>query len=364
MEFVLVALLVANLALLFMMFMRQDQVRKETSEHLEKLRDVTQKQLDDLRDGNQKQLDTMRDNNRESLDKMRETVDEKLQASVEKRFNESFKAISGQLEQVHKGLGEMQTLAVGVGNLKKVMEGVKTRGIYGEVQLGAILKDILTKEQYAENIATVPGSRDSVEFAIKMPGRGDDTTVWLPIDSKFPIENYSRLIEAYEKGDKAAIDAASKALSADVKTQAKKISDKYIQPPHTTDFGIMFVPTESLYAEVLRVPGLFDEIRQKHRVTIVSPSTLTALLNSLLFGFRTLAIEQRSSEVWELLGAVKTQFGKFGDLLAATKRKLEETANKIGDAETTSRQIEKKLRSVETLPAAESQKLIGDIANE
>ena len=346
-------LLAVNLVLVFVVFTRQDQVRKETADNLEKLREITQKQLDDLREGN-----------RDQLDKMRETVDEKLQASVEKRFNESFKAISGQLEQVHRGLGEMQTLAVGVGNLKKVMEGVKTRGIYGEVQLGAILKDILTKEQYAENIATVPKSRDTVEFAIRMPGRDDDAEVWLPIDSKFPIENYSRLIEAYDKGDKAAIDAVGKALAVDVKTQAKKIGEKYIQPPHTTDFGIMFVPTESLYAEILRIPGLFDEVRQKYRVTIVSPSTLTALLNSLLLGFRTLAIEQRSSEVWELLGAVKTQFGKFGDLLAATKRKLEETANKIGDAETTSRQIERRLRSVETLPVAESKKLIGEIESE
>jgi len=350
MEIVLVALVVANLVLIFMVFMNQDKVRKETSENLEKLREVTQRQLDDLREGN-----------RDQLEKMRETVDEKLQASVEKRFNESFKAISGQLEQVHKGLGEMQTLAVGVGNLKKVMEGVKTRGVYGEVQLDAILKDILTKDQYEENVVTVPNSRDSVEFAVKMPGRQDDANVWLPIDSKFPIENYSRLIEAYENGNKAAIEVASKALAADVKTQAKKIADKYIQPPYTTDFGIMFVPTESLYAEILRIPNLFDEIRQKHRVTIVSPSTLTAFLNSLLLGFRTLAIEQRSSEVWELLGAVKTQFGKFGDLLAATKKKLEETANKIGDAETTSRVIERKLRSVETLPAKESQKMIGKI---
>ncbi|MCL2371508.1 DNA recombination protein RmuC [Candidatus Saccharibacteria bacterium] len=361
MEIALVALVVANLALLFVVFTRQDQVRKETSEHLEKLRENTQKQLDDLRDGNQRQLDTLRENNRDSLEKMRETVDEKLQASVEKRFNESFKSIAGQLEQVHKGLGEMQTLAVGVGNLKKVMEGVKTRGVYGEVQLDAILKDILTKEQYEENVTTIPGTRDSVEFAVRMPGREDDANVWLPIDSKFPIENYSRLIEAYENGNKTAIEVAQKALGADVKAQAKKISEKYVQPPHTTDFGIMFVPTESLYAEILRIPGLFDEVRQKHRVTIVSPSTLTAFLNSLLLGFRTLAIEQRSSEVWELLGAVKTQFGKFGDLLAATKKKLEETANKIGAAETTSRTIERRLRDVETLPVKKSQNLIGEI---
>jgi DNA recombination protein RmuC len=332
---------------------RQDDVRKETGENLGRIRDTVETRVISLQK-----------DNAEKLDKMRETVDEKLQASVEKRFNESFKVISGQLERVYAGLGEMKNLATGVGDLKKVMEGVKTRGIYGEVQLGALLADMLTKDQYEENIVTKKGTADRVEFAIKMPGKDADSAVYLPIDSKFPVENYSRLVAAYESGDKAGIDAAMKALSADVKSQAKKISDKYLDPPATTDFGVMFVPTESLYAEIMRGAGLFEEVRQKYRVTIVSPSTLTALLNSLLLGFRTLAIEKRSSEVWELLGAVKAQFGKFGDLLAGVKKKLEETTNKIGQAETTSRVIERKLKDVESLPVGESKGLIGEIEAE
>jgi DNA recombination protein RmuC len=329
---------------------RQDDVRKETGGNLDRIRETVEVKISSLQN-----------DNADKLEKMRATVDEKLQATVEKRFNESFKVISGQLEQVYKGLGEMQTLATGVGDLKKVMEGVKTRGIYGEVQLGALLEDILTAEQYEENIITKKGTADRVEFAIKMPGKDGLSVVYLPIDSKFPVENYSRLIEAYEKGDRALIETTGKALGADVKAQAKKIFDKYIDPPATTDFGVMFVPTESLYAEILRLPGLFEEVRRKFRVTIVSPSTLTALLNSLMMGFRTLAIEKRSSEVWEVLGAVKTQFGKFGDLLAKTKEKLEQTAKTIGDAEVKSRGIERKLRSVEELPSSESMKLIGEI---
>jgi len=332
---------------------RQDDVRKETGGNLDRIRETVEVKISSLQN-----------DNADKLEKMRATVDEKLQATVEKRFNESFKVISGQLEQVYKGLGEMQTLATGVGDLKKVMEGVKTRGIYGEVQLGALLEDILTAEQYEENIITKKGTADRVEFAIRMPGKDGASVVYLPVDSKFPVENYSRLIEAYEKGDRASVEAAGKALSADVKAQAKKILDKYIDPPATTDFGVMFVPTESLYAEILRLPGLFEEVRRKFRVTIVSPSTLTALLNSLLMGFRTLAIEKRSSEVWEVLGAVKTQFGKFGDLLAKTKEKLEQTAKTIGDAEVKSRGIERKLRSVEELPSSESVRLIGDVGVE
>ena len=332
---------------------RQDDVRKETGGNLDRIRETVEVKISSLQN-----------DNADKLEKMRATVDEKLQATVEKRFNESFKVISGQLEQVYKGLGEMQTLATGVGDLKKVMEGVKTRGIYGEMQLGALLEDILTAEQYEENIITKKGTADRVEFAIRMPGKDGASVVYLPVDSKFPVENYSRLIEAYEKGDRASVEAAGKALSADVKAQAKKILDKYIDPPATTDFGVMFVPTESLYAEILRLPGLFEEVRRKFRVTIVSPSTLTALLNSLLMGFRTLAIEKRSSEVWEVLGAVKTQFGKFGDLLAKTKEKLEQTAKTIGDAEVKSRGIERKLRSVEELPSSESVRLIGDVGVE
>ena len=324
--------------------------RKEISENLERIQNSNAKSIEQLRTGNEKKLE-----------EMRETVDEKLKASVEKRFNESFKSISTQLTQVYQGLGEMKSLATGVGDLKKVMEGVKTRGIYGEVQLGAIIEDILNKSQYEENTITKKGSSDRVEFAIKMPGKDADSLVYLPIDSKFPVENYSRLIAAYDNGDKAEIDKYSKALATDVKEQAKKISSKYLDPPMTTDFGIMFVPTESLYAEILRIPGLSDEIRQKYHVSITSPSTLPVALNGLLMGFKTVAIEKRSAEVWQTLGAVKTQFGKFSDLLEGVQKKLQESANKIDSAKTTSRQIEKKLKDVEELPESESVKLIGEI---
>ena len=304
-------------------------------------------------------LERLQTGNEKKLEEMRETVDEKLKASVEKRFNESFKSISTQLTQVYQGLGEMKSMATEVGDLKKVMEGVKTRGIYGEVQLGAIIEDTLNKTQYEENIITKQGSNDRVEFAVKMPGK--DQTVYLPIDSKFPVENYSRLIAAYDAGKKADITTYQKALANDVKEQAKKISSKYIDPPKTTNFGIMFVPTESLYAEIIRIPGLSDEIRKKHDITIASPSTLPVMLSGLLMGFRTVAIEKRSAEVWQVLGAVKTQFGKFGDLLEGVQKKLQESANKIESAKTTSRQIEKKLGHVEELPESESIKLIGEV---
>ena len=335
--------------------------RKEVSEGLLASRKEISDNLHTIQKTVDARVKSLQDDNAKKLEEMRETVDEKLKASVEKRFNESFKTISGQLTKVYEGLGEMKTLANGVGDLKKVMEGVKTRGIYGEVQLGSIIKDMMNETQYEENVATKPRSNERVEFAIKMPGGEDEKPVFLPIDSKFPVENYSRLISAYENGDKDEIARMSKALSDDVKVQAKKISTKYVSPPHTTAFGIMFVPTESLYAEILRIPGLADEVRQKFNITIVSPSTLPVVLSGLLMGFRTMAIEKRSSEVWATLGAVKTQFSKFGDLLAATKKKMIETANKIESAETTSRQIERKLKNVEELPEGESAKMIGEI---
>lgn len=333
--------------------------RKEITENLERMRASNEKDLDKMRASNEKSLEQLRTNNEKKLEEMRETVDEKLKASVEKRFDESFKSISNQLTQVYQGLGEMKTLATGVGDLKKVMEGVKTRGIYGEVQLGAIIEDTLNKTQYEENIITKTGSNDRVEFAVKMPGK--EANVYLPIDSKFPVENYSRLVAAYDAGDKDSIVTYQKALSGDVKEQAKKISTKYIDPPKTTDFGIMFVPTESLYAEIIRIPGLSDEIRQKYNITIASPSTLPVMLSGLLMGFRTVAIEKRSAEVWQTLGAVKTQFGKFSDLLEGVQKKLQESANKIESAKTTSRQIERKLKNVEELPEADSVKMIGEI---
>ena len=324
--------------------------RKEIANNLQTIQKTVDSRVKDLQTDNAKKLE-----------EMRLTVDEKLQASVEKRFNESFKTISEQLTSVYKGLGEMKNLATGVGDLKKVMEGVKTRGIYGEVQLNSIISDILSPNQYQENINTKPGSADRVEFAVKMPGREEDHETYLPIDSKFPVENYSRLIAAYDQGNKADIITFQKALATDVKEQAKKISTKYIEPPFTTDFGMMFVPTESLYAEILRIPGLSDEIRQKYNISITSPSTLPVTLSGLLMGFRTVAIEKRSSEVWQVLGAIKTQFNKFGDLLEATKKKLQESANKIDAAATTSRQIERRLKEVESLPTADSIKLIGEI---
>ena len=324
--------------------------RKEIATNLQTIQKTVDSRVKDLQTDNAKKLE-----------EMRLTVDEKLQASVEKRFNESFKTISEQLTSVYKGLGEMKNLATGVGDLKKIMEGVKTRGIYGEVQLNGIISDILSPNQYQENINTKPGSADRVEFAVKMPGREEDHETYLPIDSKFPVENYSRLIAAYDQGNKADIIAYQKALATDVKEQAKKISTKYIEPPFTTDFGMMFVPTESLYAEILRIPGLSDEIRQKYNISITSPSTLPVTLSGLLMGFRTVAIEKRSSEVWQVLGAIKTQFNKFGDLLEATKKKLQESANKIDAAATTSRQIERRLKEVESLPTADSIKLIGEI---
>ena len=324
--------------------------RKEIATNLQTIQKTVDSRVKDLQTDNAKKLE-----------EMRLTVDEKLQASVEKRFNESFKTISEQLTSVYKGLGEMKNLATGVGDLKKVMEGVKTRGIYGEVQLNSIISDILSPNQYQENINTKPGSADRVEFAVKMPGREEDHETYLPIDSKFPVENYSRLIAAYDQGNKADIITFQKALATDVKEQAKKISTKYIEPPFTTDFGMMFVPTESLYAEILRIPGLSDEIRQKYNISITSPSTLPVTLSGLLMGFRTVAIEKRSSEVWQVLGAIKTQFNKFGDLLEATKKKLQESANKIDAAATTSRQIERRLKEVESLPTVDSIKLIGEI---
>lgn len=381
MDVALVVLCGIAIVLLLLLLFRRPVARVDTSRLEERLIRVeseldklspkiesefreNRKEISDNLQGIQRTVDSrvksLQDDNAKKLEEMRQTVDEKLQKSVEQRFNESFKTISGQLTQVYQGLGEMRNLAHGVGDLKKVMEGVKTRGIYGEVQLGNIITDCLSPDQYQENIITKLGSNDRVEFAIKMPGR-EEKMVFLPIDSKFPVENYARLIDAYDRGNKTEIEQYRKALAADVKEQAKRISTKYLDPPATTDFGVMFVPTESLYAEILRIPGLSDEIRQKYNVALASPSTLPMILSGLTMGFRSVAIEKRSAEVWQTLGAVKSQFSKFGDLLAATKKKLQETANKIGDAETTSRQIERKLKQVETLPESESIKLIGKV---
>ena len=306
------------------------------------------------------QLRTLQEDNTKKLEQMRATVDEKLQNTLQKRLGESFKQVSERLEQVYKGLGEMRNLASGVGDLKKVLTNVKTRGTWGEIRLHHILEQILTPEQYDVNVATKNNSNDRVEFAIRLPGQGaaKDKIVWLPIDSKFPQEDYHRLMDAQNDADKESADKSLRHLEMRVKSEAKIIKDKYLDPPHTTDFGIMFLPLEGLYAEILRRPGLCDLLQREHRIVVAGPTTLAALLNSLQMGFRTLAIEKRSSEVWELLGIVKTEFGKFGDVLAKTKKKLQEASNTIDQAEVRTRAIERKLRDVQEIPQADTAELI------
>ena len=290
----------------------------------------------------------LQEENAKKLEEMRLTVDEKLHATLDKRLNESFSLVNERLEQVYKGLGEMQTLASGVGDLKKVLTNVKTRGVWGEMQLGTLLSQVLSPGQYDENVAVVPSSPQRVEFAVKLPGQGEGT-VYLPIDSKFPIEDYERLLAAYDIGDPAVISAASGALQTALKVEAKRIADKYILPPYTTDFAVMFLPIEGLYAEALRARGLAEELQEKQRIIIAGPTTLSALLTSLQVGFRTLAIEKRTDEVWKLLSAVKTDFGKFGDLLEATEKKLQAAAQSIETARGKTRTIQRRLRQVEGL---------------
>ncbi|PIS44960.1 MAG: DNA recombination protein RmuC, partial [Ignavibacteria bacterium CG08_land_8_20_14_0_20_37_9] len=316
------------------------------SERLEKLTQMNDKKFEELKEKVEQKLQQLQENNSLKLEEMRVTVDEKLHATLEKRLGESFKLVSDRLEQVHKGLGEMQTLAVGVGDLKKVLTNVKSRGTWGEIQLENLIDQLLTPEQYAKNIATKKGSNDRVEFAIKMPGRGTDKNevLWLPIDAKFPMEDYQRLQIAQDAVDLAAIEEASKALENRIKGEAKTIFDKYLDPPNTTDFALMFLPVEGLFAEVLRRPGLIEKIQTEYKVVLTGPTTLTAILNSLQMGFRSLAIEKRSSDVWNLLGAVKTEFGKFGDILEKTQKKLAEASNTIDDASKRSRAIERRLR--------------------
>lgn len=311
------------------------------------------------REALEERMAAIQHSNETRLEQMRATVDEKLQATLETRLGESFKLVSERLEQVHAGLGEMRTLATGVGDLKRVLGNVKTRGVFGEVQLDAILGELLTVEQYAANVATRPGSAERVEFAVKLPGP-DDVPVWLPIDAKFPREDYERLLDAQDRADAEAAAAAGLALEQRIRQEAKKITEKYVAPPHSTDFAVLFLPTEGLYAEVLRRPGLFEAIQREHRVVIAGPTTLSALLNSLRMGFRTFAIEKRSSEVWQVLGAVRTEFGKFGEVLAKTKKKLDEASNVIDSAGVRSRAIERKLRDVEALDADTTRRLLGE----
>jgi len=284
------------------------------------------------------------------LEEMRKTVDEKLHATLEQRLGESFKQVSDRLEAVHRGLGEMQTLATGVGDLKRVLTNVKSRGTWGEVQLGALIEQTLTIDQYQKNISTKPGSRDVVEFAIRLPGQSAETPVWLPVDAKFPMEDYQRLMEAQDRADLPEMESAAKALENRIKLEAKTIREKYIEPPHTTDFAILFLPTEGLYAEVMRRQGLLELLQRDYRVTVAGPSTFSAMLNSLHMGFRTLAIEKRSSEIWNTLGQIKTEFGKFGEVIDATRKKLDAASKSFETVDVRTRKINKTLSGVEALP--------------
>ena len=319
-----------------------------------------EKRMGEVRATLEAKLSAIQQDNAAKLEQMRATVDEKLQSTLETRLGQSFKLVSDRLEAVQRGLGEMQNLAIGVGDLKRVLTNVKKRGTFGEVQLGALLEDMLTAEQYASNVITVPGTNDRVEFAIRMPGQEEGEHVYLPIDAKFPVEDYQRLLDAQEAADIDAANAAGRALENRVRDEAKRIQSKYVSPPHTTDFAVLYLPTEGLYAEVIRRPGLFESLQRDHRVTVAGPTTLSALLNSLQMGFRTLAIAKRSSEVWKILGAVKTEFGKFGVVLDKTRKQLDTVRNSIDSAGQRTRVIERKLREVETLSVTDTAGLLGD----
>jgi len=325
-----------------------DALMGSNREEIGKLRDALDTRFKEIQAGNEKKLE-----------EMRVTVDEKLHSTLEKRLGESFKLVSERLEAVQKGLGEMQILASGVGDLKKVLSNVKSKGVIGEYQLDALLEQLLTRSQYEKNVKTKKGSKDLVEYAVKMPDKNsEDGFIWLPIDSKFPTEDYERLQAAYDAGDKTLIDESVKSLSSKIDKFAKDIRDKYIDPPHTTDFALMFLPFEGLYAEVLRIPGLFEKI-QGYKIAITGPSTLSAFLNSLQMGFKTLAIEKRSVEVWQVLGAVKTEFGKFGAVLEQAKKKLDAARDELDKTDTRTKMINSKLKKVESLPEMESVKVLG-----
>ncbi|HCY17204.1 MAG TPA: DNA recombination protein RmuC [Curvibacter sp.] len=326
---------------------------------LSNLSESNARRMSEVRATLEAQLAQLQQTNIAKLDEMRATVDEKLQTTLHARLGESFKQVADRLEQVHKGLGEMQTLAAGVGDLKHLLTNVKTRGMFGEAQLAALLEQVFVPDQYAAQIATRPGSKNVVDFAIKLPGKSDNgEPLWLPIDSKFPNEDYERLLDAQQRADAVAAEAAAKALEARIRLEAKSIAEKYIEPPYTTDFAILFLPTEGLYAEVLRRPGLMEALQREHRITLAGPTTLLAMLSSLQMGFRTLALEKRSSEVWQVLGAVKTEFGKFGDVLAKVKSQTETVLNTLNSAETRSRAMGRVLRQVEALPDAQAQALL------
>ena len=307
----------------------------------------------------EQKLTAIQQDNEKKLEQVRQTVDEKLHATLEQRLGESFKQVADRLDQVHRGLGEMQGLAKDVGSLSRVLNNVKTRGNFGEVQLAALLEEVFTADQFGRNVETIPGSNQRVDFALRLPGRRDDgVPLWLPIDAKFPREDYERLLDAQERADPVAAEIAGKAIEMRLRAEARTIREKYIAAPHTADFGILFVPTEGLYAEALRRPGLVEALQREHKIMLAGPTTLLATLNSLQMGFRTLALEKRSAEVWEVLGAVKTEFGKFGDVLAKTKKKLDEASSSIELAERRTRVMARELKSVEALSDTRSQLLL------
>ena len=329
------------------------------ADQLRSLSQSNDQRLTEMRGAVEQKLSAIQADNEKKLEQMRATVDEKLHATLEQRLGESFKLVADRLDQVHKGLGEMQNLARDVGSLNRVLTNVKTRGIFGEVQLAGLLEQVFTPEQYAVNVETVPGSGARVEFAIRLPGqRVDGVPLWLPVDAKFPREDYERLLDAQDRADPVAVEVAAKAIETRLRLEARSIHDKYVSPPHTTDFAILFVPTEGLYAEALRRPGLVESLQREHHVMLAGPTTLLATLNSLQMGFRTLALEKRSVEVWEVLGAVKTEFAKFGDVLAKTKKKLDEASNTIDQAQTRANVMARKLKSVEAVTETHAQALL------
>ncbi|MGH8687388.1 MAG: DNA recombination protein RmuC [Burkholderiales bacterium] len=372
----LIAVLVVvtiSLAALLLLLARERTSARETREELARsLHAFTQNltaqlasgagaqhaQSEALRGAVEQRLDKIQKDNAEKLEQMRKTVDDKLHETLDKRLSDSFRVVSERLELVHKGLGEMQVLAAGVGDLRRVLSNVKNRGVLGEIQLAALLEQMLTREQYETNVATRPGSRERVEFAIRLPGQnGGSGAVWLPIDAKFPLEDYEQLQKAQDAADALAVESAGRALEARIRQEARSIVDKYVEPPATTDFALLYLPLEGLYAEVLRRPGLLEALQREYRVTVCGPTTLSAFLNSLQMGFRTLAIERRSSEVWQVLGGVKSEFGKFAEVLANTKKQLQTVANSIDQAEVRTRQIERRLKDVETLPGSTPENL-------
>jgi DNA recombination protein RmuC len=329
------------------------------SQQLSQVSESNARRMSEIRQTLDVQLAQLQASNASKLDEMRSTVDEKLQTTLQTRLGESFKQVAERLEQVHKGLGEMQSLAQGVGDLKHLLTNVKTRGMFGEAQLASLLEQVLVPDQYAVQVATRPGSKNLVDFAIKLPGRSDSgEPLWLPIDAKFPNEDYERLLDAQERADVTGAEMAAKALELRIRMEAKSISEKYVEPPYTTDFAILFLPTEGLYAEVLRRPGLMEALQRDHRITLAGPTTLLAMLSSLQMGFRTLALEKRSSEVWQVLGAVKTEFGKFGDVLAKVKAQTQTVLNTLDSAETRSRAMGRVLKQVEALPEGQGQALM------